>query len=225
MTIAKIKNDDLNSFLSHDDSWPVQLVTALPELLLELIRPVHGLSLERLQLTKIEIDVDDEVPHTGLRACHFDSINLSKEKNSAVLSGALVVKDQRILTIAIHYFMRGERKLLRQVHEPLGNVSEEFIVKPLNLDDIRAFFNALNQDNNFYYDEPLAKLNGRAEPPIPIQMILALMLARIGDEKKKFTLTLFNNLWPGQEIKLRKSIGDVLCMDLVTEVFAVCRIA
>lgn len=150
-------------------SLPLDLVRALPKLLLELMKRGSSQSLERLQLLSLSIE-----PKPFDKDALLVKPQATKTVSGISLKGDLVIL-KNTFGVTIDYFLRGERKFLKVESEyPKGTTGYD--LKPVSLASIENFFKVLGQSNSFFFNQDLAELNGRRAIQIPSQMLIYLIL-------------------------------------------------
>lgn len=155
-------------------TWPSELVQALPELLGELLKQHRPPSLERMQLVTIDLKLLD-AGHDKTGALSWGKKLLIKKPDQFLaLNGTLHKDSKPLLEITIDYFLRGQRQFFRHAAPPeLGNSKT---LPAITADDIHSFFTSISQNNDFFTNADLALLNGLPCPPVPSQMLLAMLI-------------------------------------------------
>jgi hypothetical protein len=155
--------------------WPIDVVRELPEFLVVLLDQKEVYSLERLQLVSISVEVRAD-KEAGALTFQKKTLSYSGSAHELlILCGDVIAGDNIILTVAITYFVRGQRKYMKTSTDTLSMKNEKILL-PITSKDVETFFAALKQGNNFLFDKRLSQLNGRMVPFIPTQMMYALFL-------------------------------------------------
>lgn len=163
------------AFFTSRHTWPSELAQALPELLGELLKQHQPPSLERMQLVRIDLKLLD-TGNNKTGALWWSKKSLIKKPDQFLtLSGTLHKDNNPLLEITIDYFLRGQRQFFRQT-APL-DLSDTRVISAITTDDVSSFFTTLGQGNEFFLDTQLARLNGLAFPPVPNQMLLAMLIS------------------------------------------------
>lgn len=161
------------------ESWPVSLMQALPSLLFTLLEQGHGISLERLQLIHVDIEL---AKVAGLKSASFADVHLARECDAShrflKLFGRLAIKDGQELNVVITYAERGAKKYAKPKLENKDFVP--YAKKTLRAQDVKDFLQALGQDNPFFYDAEIGRLNGFPYlfVPSPLLMFELITLAQ-----------------------------------------------
>ncbi|HXW53621.1 MAG TPA: hypothetical protein VEL47_05915 [Myxococcota bacterium] len=157
------------------EGWLIKLLRALPDLLTELVRPDVAISLERLQLVSVSIGWKRD--SHGIASGSWANKQVRHEENNFLtLLGELVYEQRETLLMDIKYFLCGQRQFFKPPID-LPQLEKIVALPAIEPHDVGAFFQALEQNNNYLWDRGLAMLNGRPMPPVPTQMIMALALS------------------------------------------------
>ena len=173
-----------SGILLNAESWPVCLLRALPTLLMKLLERVSGISLERLQLIHVEIELHKA---SGHESAPFADAQMSRERSAThrllKLSGTLATKGGLALKLCVTYAERGAKKYAKPQIDEEG--LSPYAKKSLSAEDIKVFLKALGQDNRFFYDAEIARLNGLPNLFVPAPLLIFELISEAHKLMKK----------------------------------------
>jgi hypothetical protein len=154
--------------------WPFELIKAMPDLLILLLRQNQPPSLERMQLVSMDVELLDESINKPGSVTWTQKILTAQPNQFLTLSGQLLRNELPVANIAIHYFLRGQPRFFKPSPPPsLGNQEN---LPALSAQDVEAFFLGLGQPNDFFNNRDLARLNGQPYALVPNHLMVALMV-------------------------------------------------
>jgi hypothetical protein len=173
-------------------TWIFDLLYALPGLLVDLVTEKFPPSLERMQLVGFDITLHDNPAKTN--ALKWVKKYHHEERQFFRMIGELYKENKPFASVAIIYFLRGERQYYLPEKELLATTLKT--LPAIHEYEVKEFFLALDQHNDLWSNPKLSKLNGHKTPFVPSQMVLALMLGQAFSsflEARNFSLVFYRN--------------------------------
>jgi hypothetical protein len=193
----------------NNPPWLMAFLKYLPRLLMEVLRPQNGLSLERMQLVSLQIKLPPK-DSKEITDPNWIDIKIEKKPDHMVtLSGTLIQNESVILYINIDYFLRGQKQYYQ--HLPIQynfNTIKEFAI---DHDEVNQFFNNLMLENDYFLNQNLAQLNGHKKLPVPSLVLITLLLNMLANEmaqKKACAINFYSSAFLDEKLTLSESCHD-----------------
>lgn len=143
------------------------LIRALPKLLVNLLAPKWGFSLERLQLVECEI----QLLHAAENEQGWHDINVSRKAEgvnhfvhlSGIFNGAV--------SLRLGYFLRGQKKFFVPDVDSLETRTFKTL-EPFDRVGVGLSLQKLHHKNSVFVSKELAELNGRKDIFVPNQLLM-----------------------------------------------------